>query len=340
MAFSKGLAFKKFDLQVHTPGSKCFYDTHVTADQIVAEALKKGLSGIAITDHNTGDWIDKVKEAAKGTPLVVFPGVEIHVPSGQRGIHVLALLDVDKGTKQVTELCGALKIKEVNGELISELGLTDVINTVSNNIHSGLVILAHCTGPKGAISEMAGLQVSSVFENPNLLAVDVATDDFTDADKIAKRQRVVDLLDGTNTKFCYRLADGKFELLKNLSIGQKCTAMLIMTLSDGSLPVVIDQPEDSLDIRSIWEDMCAKLRTGKEGRQFIFTTHNSSLAVASDTDKYTVLESGAVHGKVVFSGAIDTEEVRQQVIEYLEGGIPTYRSKYLKYNIPREKLFS
>jgi len=116
--------------------------------------------------------------------------------------------------------------------------------------------------------------------------------------------------------------------------------MLIMALSDGTMPIVIDQPEDSLDIRSIWEDMCAKLRTGKEGRQFVFTTHSSSLAVASDTDKYIVLEADATVGKVVFTGAIDTEAVREQVIEYLEGGVPTYRSKYLKYNIPKEKLFS
>lgn len=44
-----------------------FLRHHITADQIVAEALKKGLSGIAITDHNTGEWVDKIKEAAKGT---------------------------------------------------------------------------------------------------------------------------------------------------------------------------------------------------------------------------------------------------------------------------------
>jgi hypothetical protein len=78
----------------------------------------------------------------------------------------------------------------------------------------------------------------------------------------------------------------------------------------------------------------------KESRQFIFTTHNSSLAVASDTDKYLVLEGDAASGKVVFSGAIDSEPVRKQVIEYLEGGLSTYRAKYLKYNIPPRKLFT
>ena len=54
-----GLSFKKFDLHIHTPASKCFSDKSVTAEQIVAKAIKEGLSAIAITDHNTGEWIDK-----------------------------------------------------------------------------------------------------------------------------------------------------------------------------------------------------------------------------------------------------------------------------------------
>jgi ABC-type Mn2+/Zn2+ transport system ATPase subunit len=138
----------------------------------------------------------------------------------------------------------------------------------------------------------------------------------------------------------YRVSSTKYELLKKLSVGQKCTAMLIMALSDGTMPIVIDQPEDSLDIRSIWEDMCLKLRSGKDGRQFVFTTHNSSLAVASDTDKYLVLEADATSGHVVFAGAIDTERIREQIVEYLEGGVHTYKSKYLKYNIPKKRLYS
>lgn len=126
-----------------------------------------------------------------------------------------------------------------------------------------------------------------------------------------------------------------YVLLKNLSTGQKCTAMVILALSEGIMPVIIDQPEDSLDIRAIWDDMCCKLRTGKETRQFIFTTHNSSVAVASDTDKFIIMISSATKGEVIFSGAIDNKIIREEVIKYLEGGSDTYRLKYLKYNILR-----
>jgi ABC-type lipoprotein export system ATPase subunit/histidinol phosphatase-like PHP family hydrolase/predicted nucleic acid-binding Zn-ribbon protein len=131
----------------------------------------------------------------------------------------------------------------------------------------------------------------------------------------------------------YRLPDGTYAPLDQLSTGQKCTAFLVMTLCEGETPIIVDQPEDSLDIRSIWEDMCERLRFGKRSRQFVFTTHNSSLAVASDTDKFVVLMADGRRAEVVLSGAIDGPEVREEVIELLEGGQETYFLKQRKYDL-------
>jgi len=131
----------------------------------------------------------------------------------------------------------------------------------------------------------------------------------------------------------FRLDDGSFSPLDELSTGQKCTALLVMALCEGNAPIIVDQPEDSLDIRSIWDDMCLRLRVSKSGRQFIFTTHNSSLAVASDSDKFVVLAADARHADAVLTGAIDSEEVRKEVIQLLEGGTATYFLKQRKYNI-------
>jgi DNA repair ATPase RecN len=131
----------------------------------------------------------------------------------------------------------------------------------------------------------------------------------------------------------YMLTDGSYAPLSSLSVGQKCTAMLIMTLSDGTMPIAIDQPEDSLDIRSIWTDVCMKLRNGKENRQFIFTTHNSSLAVASDSDSFIVMEADAHKGRVSLMGSMDHDPLGNEVINYLEGGLVTYKRKYAKYDV-------
>jgi len=122
--------------------------------------------------------------------------------------------------------------------------------------------------------------------------------------------------------------------LDELSVGQKSTALLIIALCDGQMPVIIDQPEDALDIASVWEDIAKQLRVRKKGRQFILTTHNSSLAVGSDSDTFMVLTpQGADRAKVSYRGAIDRTDVRRAVIDHLEGGDEPYKLKQKKYNI-------
>ncbi len=85
---AKGLWFRNADLHVHTPASECFPNKDITPEIIVARAIGSGMDAIAITDHNSAAWVDKVVVAAANTTLIVFPGVEITV---QPGVHVLAI---------------------------------------------------------------------------------------------------------------------------------------------------------------------------------------------------------------------------------------------------------
>jgi hypothetical protein len=131
----------------------------------------------------------------------------------------------------------------------------------------------------------------------------------------------------------FRKHGDRYDELSELSVGQKCTALLIIALCDGTMPVIIDQPEDALDIVSVWEDVAKKLRRGKETRQFILTTHNASVAVGADSDQFIVLKAGANEGRVAAAGAIDRPEVREAVIQHLEGGPEPYELRQRKYNI-------
>src|SRR5438132_12132137 len=104
---SDGLQWKKVDLHVHTPGSKDDYQQPGCApEEIVRMALAAGLDAMAVTDHNTGVWVDRMKAAAKGSGLVVFPGVEITAMGGERNVHILAIRDPVKGTDNVHDLLG------------------------------------------------------------------------------------------------------------------------------------------------------------------------------------------------------------------------------------------
>src|SRR5207249_1020190 len=93
------------------PASADFDKRQMSPDDFVSAAIRKGVDGIAITDHNTAEWIDQIKEAAKGK-LAVFPGVEITAAGGKEGgIHIIAIFDVTATTKAIENLLGALGIR-------------------------------------------------------------------------------------------------------------------------------------------------------------------------------------------------------------------------------------
>jgi ABC-type enterochelin transport system ATPase subunit len=132
----------------------------------------------------------------------------------------------------------------------------------------------------------------------------------------------------------FRKDDGKYYELSQLSVGQKCTALLVIALADGSRPVIIDQPEDALDITSVYEDVTLQLRSRKHARQFIVTTHNPTVAVASDSDQFHVLKASASQAQLSTKGAIDRPVVRAAVIQHLEGGAEPFALKTKKYGLP------
>jgi hypothetical protein len=72
----------------------------------------------------------------------------------------------------------------------------------------------------------------------------------------------------------------------------------------------------------------------KAVRQFIFTTHNSSVAVASDSDQFIIMDATATEGWVQETGTIDQMSVRNRVVTHLEGGTESYDLKRKKYNLP------
>ncbi|MDL2282321.1 PHP domain-containing protein, partial [Parabacteroides sp. OttesenSCG-928-G06] len=66
----------KIDLHIHTCLSPCG-SLEMSPSQIVDRAIERGLSAIAITDHNTTLQYPAIQELGAEKGLVVFPGVEI-----------------------------------------------------------------------------------------------------------------------------------------------------------------------------------------------------------------------------------------------------------------------
>lgn len=77
------------DLHVHTVLSPCA-EVEMIPPLIVERALALGLGLIAITDHNVSANCESVIKAARGTGLVVLPGMEVQT---NEEVHVLCLFD-------------------------------------------------------------------------------------------------------------------------------------------------------------------------------------------------------------------------------------------------------
>jgi len=132
-----GARWWKFDFHTHTPSSDD-YGKGVnqaalkdrTPKEWLLDYMRAGIDCIAITDHNTGTWIYKIKTALEELesekpdgyrPIHLFPGVEISVNGG---VHVLAILGCDKTTSDIDSLLGA-------AGFLGDKGSSDSVTTKS-----------------------------------------------------------------------------------------------------------------------------------------------------------------------------------------------------------------
>ncbi|WP_199100291.1 TrlF family AAA-like ATPase [Dyella sp. ASV21] len=128
--------------------------------------------------------------------------------------------------------------------------------------------------------------------------------------------------------------DGKD--LSELSPGERGGLLLIfyLMLDRQDIPLVIDQPEDNLDNKSVYEVLVTFIKQAKKRRQIILVTHNPNLAVVADAEQIIHVSIDKKEGKHdfdFFSGAIEDPRINQTVIDILEGTLPAFDNRRLKY---------
>ena len=129
-----------------------------------------------------------------------------------------------------------------------------------------------------------------------------------------------------------RVGDGDYRPLDDLSGGQKVSVLLALLLeTNDSRPLVIDQPEDELDNRFLFETVLPALKRLKGRRQIIIATHNANIVVNGDADQVIRLEASATQGRVAQAGAIEEPAVRDAIVRTVDGGDEAFRLRRLKY---------
>jgi len=128
---------------------------------------------------------------------------------------------------------------------------------------------------------------------------------------------------------------GTRELRKmdELSKGQRATALLLLLLGASTAPLVIDQPEDDLDNRFVYDGVVAHLRKLKGVRQILASTHNANVPVLGDAELIVALEGDGQHGRPAREGigSLDDAPIRSLVENILEGGPAAFNARQHLY---------
>lgn len=128
---------------------------------------------------------------------------------------------------------------------------------------------------------------------------------------------------------------------------------LLLNVSTKNCPILIDQPEDSLDNRSIYHELVKYIRETKTKRQLILVTHNPNIVVSADSELVIVANQHGINNKNLndykfqyVSGSLESDfiekdknspitlykmNIREHICDILEGGKEAFEHREKKY---------
>jgi hypothetical protein len=123
--------------------------------------------------------------------------------------------------------------------------------------------------------------------------------------------------------------------IRKLSPGTRGIVLLLLYLAlddADDRPLIIDQPEENLDPKSVFEELVALFIAAKAKRQVIMVTHNANLVINTDADQIIVADAGphAAGGlpSITYkAGGLENADIRKAVCDILEGGQEAFRER-------------
>jgi hypothetical protein len=120
--------------------------------------------------------------------------------------------------------------------------------------------------------------------------------------------------------------------LEKLSIGQNGTVLLKLFLAEGDCPLIVDQPEENLDNKFIYDELVGAFREAKKVRQIIIATNNANLVVNTDSEQ--VIVAKYEDNKIFYeSGTLENSELLEDIKPILEGGDEAFKKRGERYGI-------
>ena len=123
--------------------------------------------------------------------------------------------------------------------------------------------------------------------------------------------------------------------IEQLSPGQRGALLLIFYLlvDKGRNPIILDQPEENLDNETVVSLLAPVLSEAKKKRQIIMVTHNPNLAVYCDAEQiiYSNFDRKNKSTITYSAGAIENSVTNRHVVDVLEGTMPAFNNRRIKY---------
>ena len=187
-----GAKWWKFDFHTHTPASTDFMQgctdeekAVVTPEYWLQKFMAKGINCVAITDHNSGEWIDTLKGVLEKLtseenkpdwyrPINLFPGVEISVNGG---VHLLAIFGQDKTQSDIHSLLDAVGYSGTKGDSdgVSAESIERVIDIIAQR--GGIAIPAHVDKEK-SLFKIDSNTLKQTLDNSYIHAMELCDDTY------------------------------------------------------------------------------------------------------------------------------------------------------------------
>lgn len=123
--------------------------------------------------------------------------------------------------------------------------------------------------------------------------------------------------------------------IRKLSPGTRGIVLLLLYLAlddADDRPLIIDQPEENLDPKSVFDELVGLFVAAKAKRQVIIVTHNANLVINTDADQIIVAEAGPHQAGGLppisyVGGGLENAAIRKAVCDILEGGEAAFRER-------------
>lgn len=123
--------------------------------------------------------------------------------------------------------------------------------------------------------------------------------------------------------------------IRKLSPGTRGVVLLILNLAldeADDRPLIIDQPEENLDPKSVFEELVSLFVATKAKRQVIMVTHNANLVINTDADQIIVADAGShsaggLPSITYKAGGLENADIRKMVCDILEGGEEAFQER-------------